>query len=275
MADRITISSLSLRYAASLPEVLSNISLDIPAGTFCALLGPTGAGKSSLLHSLAGTLRRHHPDSVTSGVVAIGDHKFEGPPRDVLFPSVGLVLQDPHVQISGVKDTVMDEVIFTLENVGALPHDPEAAVKPMLERLGVGHLARRRPTSLSGGETQRVALATILIAEPAVLLLDEPTTALDLAAQGKLRSILKGMKRRTTILLSDTQPEFALGLCDQVVLLDRGVVRFNGSPASFLDRLTEFQELIPVQHWIKLRESLGNTGNNVLRRRILNYLGMQ
>ena len=256
MADRIVIQSFSLQYSATTARVLSSISLNIPSGTCCAILGPTGAGKSSLLQSLSGTMRRHHPESVASGSIQIGERLFETLPSNVLFPSVGLALQDPHVQISGVRDTVFGEILFTLENTGRVPEDPSAVILPLLRKLGIDHLADRNPTSLSGGETQRVALATILVAQPPVLLLDEPTTAMDLAAQEKLRGILRGMKKSTTIVLTDTQVDFALGICDQIVVLEQGKVLFDGTPAAFLRRLDEFRASLSLERWLPLKHHI-------------------
>jgi energy-coupling factor transport system ATP-binding protein len=256
MADRIIIQSFSLQYSASTPRVLASISLDIQRGTCCALLGPTGAGKSSLLHCLAGTMRRHHPESVSTGTIQIGDRLFEGLPSNILFPAVGLALQDPHVQISGVRDTVFDEILFTLENTGRIPEHPDAVILPLLRKLGIEHLADRKPTSLSGGETQRVALATILVAQPPVLLLDEPTTAMDLAAQEKLRGILRGMKGSTTIVVTDTHLDFALGISDRIVVLEEGKILFDGTPATILRRLDDFRNALPLESWLPMKQRI-------------------
>jgi energy-coupling factor transport system ATP-binding protein len=201
-------------------------------------------------------MRRHHPESVASGTIRIGDRLFEALPSNVLFPSVGLALQDPHVQISGVRDTVFGEILFTLENTGKIPKDPSAVILPLLRKLGIDHLADRKPTSLSGGETQRVALATILVAQPPVLLLDEPTTEMDLTAQEKLRSILRGMKQSTTMVLTDTQLDFALGICDQIVVLEQGKILFDGTPAVFLRRLDEFRASLPLNSWLPLKHHI-------------------
>lgn len=256
MADRLAISSLSFQYSHSAPRVLSSLSMNIAPGSCCAILGPTGAGKSSLLHCVAGIMRKHHPESESTGRFEIGAKRFEGLPGEILFPEVGLTLQDPHVQISGVRDTVNAEILFTLENIGAVPADPDTIILPLLRRLGVDHLADRKPTSLSGGETQRVALATILVARPPILLLDEPTSALDFAAQGKLKEILRSMKGNTTIVLADTQLDFALGLCDQIIVLDQGTIRFDGTPGEFIRRIQEFVHLIPLDRWIGLKPRL-------------------
>jgi energy-coupling factor transport system ATP-binding protein len=201
-------------------------------------------------------MQRHHPGSLSSGSIQIGEQLFDELPPRVLFPAVGLALQDPHVQISGVRDTVFGEVLFTLENTNQVPHDPSAVIIPLLRKLGIDHLADRKPTTLSGGETQRVALATILVAQPRVLLLDEPTTAMDLAAQEKLRGILRGMKHTTTIILTDTQLDFALGICDQIAILEEGRILFDGSPGEFLRRLDEFRTQVPLESWLPMKQSI-------------------
>jgi len=250
MAQHLTIRDFSLQYSASDPKALSSLSMDVTAGSCCAIIGPTGAGKSTLLHCLAGTMRRHHPESVASGQIQIGDLAFTGLPNQILFPVAGLVLQDPYVQISGVRDTVFEEVLFTLENLGTIPQDPQKEILSLLQRLGIDHLVDRKPTSLSGGETQRVALATILIAQPPVLLLDEPTTALDSKAQEKLRSILFSLRGKTTTLLTDTLIDYALGVADQIFLLDHGAIIFHGDPRTLLSQVHNFSSTFPAEGWL-------------------------
>jgi energy-coupling factor transport system ATP-binding protein len=167
-----------------------------------------------------------------------------------------MVLQDPYVQISGVRETVFDEVLFTLENLGTIPQDARQTILSLLKRLGIDHLADRKPTSLSGGETQRVALAAILIAQPPLLLLDEPTTALDSNAQDKLRFILRSLRGRTTVLLTDTQIDFALAVADQIVLLDHGTIIFQGDSRNLLSQLHRFSSTLPVEGWLQAQSVL-------------------
>jgi energy-coupling factor transport system ATP-binding protein len=276
MADRIALSSFSFQYSPSTPRVLSSISLEIAGGTCCAILGPTGAGKTSLLHCLSGIMRRHHPEAMSSGKLQIGERYFDELPPQILFPTVGLTLQDPHVQISGVRDTVFGEVLFTLENTGTMPQNPSVVILPLLRSLGIDLLADRKPTSLSGGETQRVALATILVAQPPVLLLDEPATALDMTAQEMLRGILRSMKGKTSIVLTDTQLDFALGVCDQIIVLDEGAILFDGRPAAFLRRMQDFATALPLESWNQMEPELVEMLNHPSTRgsRITRALGI-
>lgn len=257
MAERITITDLTLRYAQSGPAVLSSVSLEVAAGSCCAILGPTGSGKSTLLHCLAGTMRRHHPDSVASGRIEIGEKTYDRLPEHILFPVTGLVLQDPYVQISGVRDTVFDELLFTLENLGTIPPDFRTRIQSVLKDLGIDHLTERKPTSLSGGETQRVAVAAILIAQPSVLLLDEPTTALDSGAVEKLHNIVHSLGGTTTVILTDTQIDLAMAVADTIIVLDQGSVVFRGDPILLMSRLHELAPLLPVNDWLRVRPFFG------------------
>ena len=157
MAARIAFSNFILQYSGTSDPVLSSLSFELEGGSCCAVLGPNGAGKSTILNAIAGSLGKHHPESFATGTLEIGSQSFQGLPRNILFPSVGLVLQDPYVQISGIRDTVFDELLFTLENIGAATAHAEGAIQELLRGLGIEHLSMRKPTTLSGGETQRVA----------------------------------------------------------------------------------------------------------------------
>lgn len=253
MAARLEIQGLSVRYSAGATPALNEVSVGMAAGSCCAVLGPTGAGKTTLLHVLSGVLGRHHPQVVASGSITIADAKFSPLPKIIQFPLVGLALQDPSVQISGIRDTVYDEVQFTLDNLELPSHEIRQRIPPLLKRLGIDHLSHRNPTTLSGGETQRVALATILAAQPSVLLLDEPTTALDLTARVKLHRILKSLREKTTVVVTDTHVDFALGVAHQIVVLDQGRVIFDGTAREFLAALENFESVLPAASWRRVR----------------------
>ena len=139
----------------------------------------------------------------------------------------------------------------------------------LLQRLGIDHLRDRKPTSLSGGETQRVALATMLIAQPHLLLLDEPTTALDSSAQDKLRLILRSLRGRTTVVLTDTQLDVALAVANQIVLLDQGAIIFQGDPTTLLSQLSKFSSTLPVEHWLKAESLFSSSKSSFGHRRLV------
>ncbi|MEK6754602.1 MAG: ABC transporter ATP-binding protein [Bacteroidota bacterium] len=252
MAAGVLTDRFSFQYSPEASRSLAEISLNIPAGTCCAILGPTGAGKTTLLHAIAGVLGRHHPDAISDGSIAVGGKTFAPLPKRILFPSIVLALQDPYVQISGVRETVYDEVFFTLENLGASPEEGKGRIPSLLKELGIDHLAARKPTTLSGGETQRVALATILVARPEILLLDEPTTALDVTAKERLQRILKSLKQKATVIFTDTHVDFALSVADQIVVLHKGTLLFSGTPKEFVGQMYRFESVVPIRGWMKV-----------------------
>lgn len=259
MAPTITTKGFSFRYSASAQNALSNLTTNIPAGVCCAVLGPTGSGKTTFLHALSGILGKHHSQAIASGAIGIGENIYKPLPKNILFPVVGLALQDPYIQISGIRSTVFEEIAFTLENVGEPIVEAEQKINSILHVLGIRHLSHRKPAELSGGELQRVALATILVAQPKVLLLDEPTNALDTVARAKLKTILRSLKGQTTIIVSDTSLDFSLGLADMFIVLSDGKIVFEGIQRRLLNRLSDFAGLIPIKSWSQIVHHLTTT----------------
>jgi iron(III) transport system ATP-binding protein len=168
----VSIHVRGLRQCFSGQPVLDGIDLDVPAGTTLALLGPSGCGKSTLLKLLAGLLR---PDEgrVMFGSETVADPALCVPPE---ARDLGMVFQDyalwPHMSVAG-------NVSFPLEMRRVPRAERVAAVTQALARVGLEHMAARRPSALSGGQQQRVALARAIVARPRVLLFDEPLSNLD------------------------------------------------------------------------------------------------
>lgn len=253
MAPRVTIENLSYRYFAGGKSVFAGFSLEVPPGSCCAILGPTGSGKTTLLEILSGVAGSQCKTGVAEGGIRIGEQRYDPIPLQTLFPEVGLVLQDPDVQISGIRDTVAGEVEFTLDQLPLSLSERAGRVKDILADLMLTSLAGRKPTEVSGGERQRIALASILVAHPSLLLLDEPANALDSRTQHILKNIVNRRKRQATILLTDYCIDFALGLADLYVVLAEGQVVFQGTETQFFRQLDSLRDLLPVQYWSLLK----------------------
>ena len=201
-------------------ETRIRAAFEVAPGHPLAVIGPNGAGKSSLLAAIAGLV------PLESGRVAVGGrvlHRGVPPERR----RIGVVFQDyvlfPHL-------TVRDNVAFAARMRHSRAN-ARAAAEPWLERYGLNSLADRLPAELSGGQAQRVALARALAAEPEVLLLDEPMSALDVEVRADMRAELATHVREfggATVLVTHS-PADAAALADSVLVLESGRVTQRGT----------------------------------------------
>ena len=175
----IRAEKLSFAYAPRHPggqptEVLSDCSLGLAPGETLAVMGPTGAGKSTLTYVLAGLAPRHTGGTL-SGILSVAGHDLtQGPPA---IGSVGLLFQDAATQL--FSTSVEDEVAWGLEAIGLSPTEIGHRVETSLQRFGLARDCRRPPWALSGGQQKRLALAALSAMRPQVLILDEPLGGLD------------------------------------------------------------------------------------------------
>ncbi len=251
MAPSVDIRSLHYQYFDGAPYALRDISIQIGSGSCTALLGPSGAGKTTLLQILSGIIGAQFTTGKAGGSISIGSDEFRPIPPTILFPSVGYLMQDASVQLSGIKETVAEELAFTLDNMGLRESERHERVSQVLAHLDLGRLASRHPNQLSGGELQRTALASILIARPSLLLLDEPINALDSLGQQRLANIVRSLRSSTTVLFADSGIEFALAVADTVVVMESGNVIFSGTCNQFLGALDSFSNQLPVSQWVE------------------------
>ncbi len=208
--------------------VLHAVDLTMRAGEIVVIMGRNGAGKTTLLRSLVGLVRPQRGD------VQIQGRSIAGRTVAEICRQVAYLPQDPNTLL--FADSVRDELWITLRNHG-LETKPNAGqvIDNLLATLRIAALAEHYPRDLSVGERQRTALAAILVTQPQLILLDEPTRGLDYAAKDQLAGLLKGFARAgKAVILVTHDVEFANGLADRVVLMSQGEVIATGSPAEVL-----------------------------------------
>ena len=200
-------------------------AFDAPAGETVALLGPNGAGKSSVLSSIAGLLPPDAGSIELDGEVLDGNGVAVPPERRPIGVVFQHLLLFPHL-------SAVDNVAFPLRARGVTRAEARERSMALLQRLGVADRAHARPRELSGGEGQRVALARALVAEPRLLLLDEPLSALDVGARSAIRDLLQEELARFAgvRILVTHDPVEGTTLADRLVLLEGGRVSQIGTP---------------------------------------------
>jgi energy-coupling factor transporter ATP-binding protein EcfA2 len=231
----VEVESLTYAYPPLTPdgppvEVLRGIDLQVPRGACLALMGATGAGKTTLCLALAGLVPQFFGGEFAGCVRVAGLDTREHRVAD-LTRHVGLVFQDPEAQLFNL--TVEDEVVFGLESLG-VPRDEMALLLDWALDVVAMRPARRRPVSrLSGGERKRVAIAAVLAMRPEVLVLDEPTAGLDPVGVAEVLSVVDELRRSraTTIVIAEQDPEVVARLADRVVVLNGGRITLEGTPS--------------------------------------------
>ena len=213
-----SVRRLSFSYPAA-PPALQDVSLELEPGEVVALLGPSGAGKSTLLRALSGLVPHFHGGRFAGSVVVRGLDTRRARPA-ALAGTVATVFQDPEDQV--VMTVVANEVAFGLENLGVPPSEIWPRVERALDSVDALHLWGRKTTELSGGELQRVCLASALALEPQLLLLDEPTSQLDPDASALFLAAVERLG--ATVVLSEHRIARALELATRVLFVDGGRV---------------------------------------------------
>jgi energy-coupling factor transporter ATP-binding protein EcfA2 len=233
-----SIEGLTFSYPGATRPALRGVSWGLTPGQVIAVLGSSGSGKSTLLRALAGLVPHFHGGRFAGRVEVAGlDTRRHGPAE--LAGAVATLFQDPEDQV--VFTRVLNEVAFGLENVGTLPAEIERRALDSLAAVGVEHLADRLVTELSGGELQRVCLASTLALEPELLLLDEPTSQLDPDGAETLVELacLRARERGTAVLMSEQRPALPLAVADRVLFLEEGRIAFDGTAQQASEWLAE------------------------------------
>ena len=242
METIIDIDHVSFSYAGEDARALDDITLTVHPGDMLGIIGPSGAGKSTLAAAMSGAIPHHFGGEFYGAVRVGGRDTCEATLTDI-SRVVGSVLQDIDAQM--VASVVEDEVLFGLENFG-VPHDQiEGRVSSILETVGIADLRHRELATLSGGQKQKVAIAAILALQPRVLVLDEPTAALDPASSLVVYETLRAINRELGITIVVIEQKVALlsRYCGRIAVMDGGRVVLEGTPHEVFAHASELRAI--------------------------------
>ena len=215
----LEVKNVSFEYNEDL-QALKDVSLSVEKGEFVCILGHNGSGKSTLAKLIMG-LR-----AVTSGEIYVDGTLLNIDTVDDVRQKLGIVFQNPDNQFVGI--TVKDDIAFGLENRNISRDEMLGKIDYYSKLIGVDHLLSRDPSSLSGGEKQRVAIASVLACEPEIIIFDESTSMLDPKNAEELLSVIKTLKGNKTIIYITHNLEEAL-LADRVIVMNKGNIVLSGN----------------------------------------------
>ena len=260
----IVIDKLRYRYPETENLALDGISCEISQGEFIGVIGRNGSGKSTFAQALLGLVPNFYHGAY-GGSVNIGGLNVKESSVDELCQKVGLVFQNPFNQITGSKLSVYEEIAFGLENFGVAPDEMQRRIDEVMDRLGIADLAKRTPYDLSGGQMQRMALAGIMVMQPDVIVLDEPTSQLDPQGASEVFDAVGALKNQgKTIIMVEHKMEQIAAYSDRVMLLDAGKLIAMDKPKAIFSRDDLAQHGISAPIYTQICHELSIRGSDGL-----------
>lgn len=234
----LTVTNLKYRYPAQDKSIfaLNDLSFSVGKGEFIGIVGMNTAGKTTLCYALSG-LVPHFFKGAYGGDVHIGVMDVLSYEISDIAAKVGLVFENPFSQMTGAKFTVYDEIAFGLENLGIPREEMHERIRASMQLLDIEGLGNKNPFSLSGGQMQRVAIASVIAMKPDILILDEPTSQLDPeGAEEVFRVVGKMAEGGMTIIMVEQKMEKLAAYADRILLMHDGKLIQDGKPAEVFSR---------------------------------------
>lgn len=253
----LRVVNLKYKYPDTHRFALNDVSFTVEKGEFLGIVGMNTSGKTTLCYALSG-LVPHFFKGAYGGDVYIGDMDVLSREISEITARVGLVFENPFSQMTGAKFTVYDEIAFGLENQGVPRDVMHERIRESMKLLDIEGLQGKNPFSLSGGQMQRVAIASVIAMKPDILILDEPTSQLDPeGAEEVFRVVEKLADGGMTIIMVEQKMEKLAGYADRILLMHDGELIQDGKPEEVFSRddLIDFGVEPPV--YVKIARTLG------------------
>lgn len=252
----VRLRDFSCRFDSEAAAVLDSISFDLPPGSFTVVAGPSGSGKTTLGLSLIG-IPQHVLHAATTGSVVVAGIDVADASVAEMAQHVGVVSQEPESQF--VSLYVRDEIVFGAENVRLPREEILRRLDEVLIRVGIQGIEGRFVQELSGGQKQKVAIASVMIMRPQILILDEPTANLDPSSARQVWSLAASLRDHgTAILAVEKNLDYVATLADRMLVLDRGRIVYDDEPRAAIDRhgqdLLDLGLLLPQTAELEIRQ---------------------
>ncbi len=230
----IEFKDVSYKYPLSKKYAIENLSYSFEKGKFYGIMGQNGGGKTTLCNLVRGLIPHFYRGSLT-GDVLINGVDVRKIDIDMLSTQIGYIFQNPFTQISGIKETVFEEIAIGLENLGVPKAEIIDRVIDVVKLLKIEDLIKNNPNNLSGGQRQKVAFASIIVMESDVLVIDEPTSQLDPQGTNDVFEIIHMLKEKgKTILLVEHKVDLIAEYADEVLVLNDGCLVRSGTAKEVL-----------------------------------------
>ena len=224
----IELQHINYRYPLTSDLTIKDLSLKVEPGEVLGVIGSNGSGKTTVCNIMRGFIPAFYKGELEGKVI------FEDKPLDTsnlgrLAQKIGYAFQNPFTQITGVKYTVYDEIGYGLENLSVPREEANKKVEQVIELLNLQKIRNQNPYDLSGGQKQMVALASVIVLDPELIILDEPTSQLDPSSTLAVYNIVKNLKKQgKTIIIVDHKVDLLAQVCDEIAVIQDGQLVVKG-----------------------------------------------
>ena len=224
----IELQHINYRYPLTSDLTIKDLSLKVGPGEVLGVIGSNGSGKTTVCNIMRGFIPAFYKGELEGKVI------FEDKPLDTsnlgrLAQKIGYAFQNPFTQITGVKYTVYDEIGYGLENLSVPREEANKKVEQVIELLNLQKIRNQNPYDLSGGQKQMVALASVIVLDPELIILDEPTSQLDPSSTLAVYNIVKNLKKQgKTIIIVDHKVDLLAQVCDEIAVIQDGQLVVKG-----------------------------------------------
>jgi energy-coupling factor transport system ATP-binding protein len=228
----IQLKNVTFSYPQAHTAAIRDVTLQVEKGQFVVLFGSSGSGKSTLLRLLKKEIQPH---GNLNGEIFVNGQNIQ---EDAVESNrIGFVFQDPENQV--VADDVLHEVVFGLENIGVSTNEMRSRVAEIVHFFGAESLLHRKTHELSGGMKQQINLASVLLMQPEILLLDEPTSQLDPVSSREFLDMLVRLNEEfgMTIIIAEHRLDEVFSVADHIVMMEEGKVKVAGDPCELMEQI--------------------------------------
>ncbi len=256
----IELKNVTYTYPLADEPSIKDMSFTIERGKFYGVIGENGAGKTTLCALLRGFIPSFYKGDLKGEVLVGGKPTTEYGPGELSL-KIGYVFQNPFTQISGVKDTLFEEVAYGLENFGVPVEEIEERVVEVMKMTDIYGLAEKKPFELSGGQQQRAALASIIVLKPDILVIDEPTSQLDPEGTESVFKIIERLKQeKKTIILVEHKVDMIAEYADEIFVMKDGRLIRSGTKQEILTDMSLLDEGVSLPQMSILGDRLIKAG---------------
>ncbi len=260
MSVCIEFENVSYAYPLTKKAAVKQVSFQLETGKCYGIIGPNASGKTTICNLMRGLCPNFYNGTLKGKVIVCGKPMTEWDEAEISV-RIGYVFQDPFAQVSGIKETVFEEIGMGLENLGVEQEEMMRRIVEIAKEVQVDHLLQKHPLALSGGQCQRVAFASVLALNSDIIVIDEPTSQLDPEGTEDVFEIISRLKAKgKTVIIAEHKVDLLAEYCDEMLVMADGRLLAKGETRAVLADPALEENGVQIPQVVQLANALAKAG---------------